>query len=160
MYTITTLISSQSWGRDEKESNSLSGGTIETQSLGEDGFDQRTCLRYIILAWVFNEKQNFYIRTCLLGGKKNRMSKYMFSIHHFCSTWRIIALKTQTRTPTSLWWLWSCNCHTGPEVVLQLNEQKGVPNNQVSKLNYTCYSLFTNAPFTSMNQKMSLVKLT
>ncbi|XP_038557146.1 tRNA (cytosine(34)-C(5))-methyltransferase, mitochondrial [Micropterus salmoides] len=61
------------------------------------------------------------------------MSKYMFSIHHFCSTWRIIALKTQTRTPTSLWWLWSCNCHTGPEVVLQLNEQKGVPNNQVTK---------------------------
>ncbi|XP_044061621.1 tRNA (cytosine(34)-C(5))-methyltransferase, mitochondrial [Siniperca chuatsi] len=61
------------------------------------------------------------------------MSKYVFTIHHFYSKWRIICFKTQRLTPTSLWWLWSCNSHSGAELVLQLNEQKGAPNNQVTK---------------------------
>ncbi|XP_070765455.1 tRNA (cytosine(34)-C(5))-methyltransferase, mitochondrial [Enoplosus armatus] len=47
--------------------------------------------------------------------------------------WRVISSKTQKLTPTPLLWLWWCNCHTGPEVVLQLTEQKGAPNNQVTK---------------------------
>lgn len=61
------------------------------------------------------------------------MSKYMGSIHHFYSGWRIVRLKTQKVAPTPLWWLWSCNCHTGPSVVLELKEQKGASKDQVNK---------------------------
>ncbi|XP_054464725.1 tRNA (cytosine(34)-C(5))-methyltransferase, mitochondrial [Anoplopoma fimbria] len=62
------------------------------------------------------------------------MSKYMFSIHQSYSAWRINSFKTQTLPPAPLWWLWSVHCHSGPEVVLQLNQQKGASNNnQVTK---------------------------
>nr|XP_046245977.1 tRNA (cytosine(34)-C(5))-methyltransferase, mitochondrial [Scatophagus argus] len=61
------------------------------------------------------------------------MSKYMVSIHQCYSTWRIIGLKTQKLSPAPLWWLWSCNCHSGPEVVLQLKAQKGASSHEVTK---------------------------
>ena len=60
------------------------------------------------------------------------MTKYMFSIHRFY-TGRRILLKTQQLTPTPLWCVCSVKCcHTGPEGVLQQDEKKGVPNNQVN----------------------------
>ncbi|XP_031702578.1 tRNA (cytosine(34)-C(5))-methyltransferase, mitochondrial [Anarrhichthys ocellatus] len=61
------------------------------------------------------------------------MSKYMFSIHQSSSTWRITSLKTKKLTPSAPWCLWSVNCHSGPEVVLQPNERQGALNNQVTK---------------------------
>lgn len=61
------------------------------------------------------------------------MFEYMFSIHRFHSTWRIFCSKTQKLTPTLLRWQRSRNCHTDPEAVLQLNEQKRSPINQVTK---------------------------
>ncbi|XP_051235811.1 tRNA (cytosine(34)-C(5))-methyltransferase, mitochondrial [Dicentrarchus labrax] len=51
------------------------------------------------------------------------MSKYMFSILPFNSTWR-----------TPLWCLWLCSCHSGPDAVSLLNERKGARNKQVTKL--------------------------
>ncbi|XP_029311232.1 tRNA (cytosine(34)-C(5))-methyltransferase, mitochondrial [Cottoperca gobio] len=51
--------------------------------------------------------------------------------HWFYSAKRIIVLKPQRLTYTALWR--SVNCHTGPDVVLHLNGQKGVPDNQVTK---------------------------
>ncbi|XP_044207762.1 tRNA (cytosine(34)-C(5))-methyltransferase, mitochondrial isoform X2 [Thunnus albacares] len=59
------------------------------------------------------------------------MFNYMFSVHTFCIAWRIISSKTGKLTPRHLWW--SDNCHTGPDVVLQPNRQKGATNTRVTK---------------------------
>ncbi|XP_042274585.1 tRNA (cytosine(34)-C(5))-methyltransferase, mitochondrial isoform X1 [Thunnus maccoyii] len=59
------------------------------------------------------------------------MFNYMFSVHKFCIAWRIISSKTGKLTPRHLWW--SDNCHTGPDVVLQPNRQKGATNTRVTK---------------------------
>lgn len=52
---------------------------------------------------------------------------------HFYNSWRISRLKAKKLAPIHVWWFWSCNCHTGPLGVLELNEQKGVSNDQVNK---------------------------
>ncbi|XP_023280059.1 tRNA (cytosine(34)-C(5))-methyltransferase, mitochondrial isoform X1 [Seriola lalandi dorsalis] len=57
----------------------------------------------------------------------------MFSVPRFYGAWRIICLKTEKLTPTTLWWLWPCHRHTARDVVLEPGEQKGVRNNQVTK---------------------------
>ncbi|XP_041850574.1 tRNA (cytosine(34)-C(5))-methyltransferase, mitochondrial isoform X2 [Melanotaenia boesemani] len=44
-------------------------------------------------------------------------------------------------TPTLLWCLWSSNCHTGPNVVLQPIKGKGARNNEVRKTQKTERSL-------------------
>lgn len=59
------------------------------------------------------------------------MSKFIISVHLFY-TGRRISLKTQQLTPTPLWCVWSVKCHTGPAVVLQLDDKKGASNNQVN----------------------------
>ncbi|XP_073320796.1 tRNA (cytosine(34)-C(5))-methyltransferase, mitochondrial [Pagrus major] len=59
------------------------------------------------------------------------MSKYMLVHQCHSLTWGITCFKTKKLTP--LWWLWSCNCHTGPEDVLQLNEQNRSSRKQVTK---------------------------
>ncbi|GAA6219648.1 putative methyltransferase NSUN3 [Lates japonicus] len=61
----------------------------------------------------------------------------MFSVHRFSRSWRLISFKTEKLTSTPLWWLWSCHCHTGPDVVLQPNEQTRAFNNQVTKRHKT-----------------------
>ncbi|XP_070688931.1 tRNA (cytosine(34)-C(5))-methyltransferase, mitochondrial [Pempheris klunzingeri] len=61
------------------------------------------------------------------------MSKHMCPIHQFYRTWRTISLKTEQLASTPQRWLCKVNCHTGPEVDLQLNERKGAANNQVTK---------------------------
>uniref|UniRef100_UPI0037E89704 tRNA (cytosine(34)-C(5))-methyltransferase, mitochondrial n=1 Tax=Semicossyphus pulcher TaxID=241346 RepID=UPI0037E89704 len=64
------------------------------------------------------------------------MSNFMSTIsYQFYITRRAICLQTKRLTATPPWWSWFCsvNCHTVPEVVLQLNEQKGTPNNKVTK---------------------------
>ncbi|KAM7424304.1 hypothetical protein PAMA_000575 [Pampus argenteus] len=61
------------------------------------------------------------------------MFSYMFSVQKFSSKWRIISSKTETLTPRHLWLSSSDNCHTGPDVVIQPNKQKGARNTQVTK---------------------------
>ena len=53
-------------------------------------------------------------------------------VHQRHSLTRGIKLKTKKLTPTPLWRLRSCNCHTGPEDVSHLSEQNGSSNKQVN----------------------------
>ncbi|XP_008290956.1 tRNA (cytosine(34)-C(5))-methyltransferase, mitochondrial [Stegastes partitus] len=56
----------------------------------------------------------------------------MFSVQFF-NTWKKICCETKKLTPAALCWLWSSNCHTSSDVVLQQNTPKGATNNQVTK---------------------------
>ncbi|XP_037616334.1 tRNA (cytosine(34)-C(5))-methyltransferase, mitochondrial [Sebastes umbrosus] len=59
------------------------------------------------------------------------MSRHTCSVH--LSSWRRSCSKTQRITATPVRRCRSVNCHTGPHVVLQLNQQQGDHNNQVKK---------------------------